>query len=321
MATRTTHRQKTLGICSLVLASVIWGTAFVAQKTGMDDMSPMLFNASRSFLGAVCLMVFLPLLDRLLGHRPGLWGGCQSPSQRRSLLLGGLCCGVVLAMAGIFQQIGIKYTSVGKSGFLTALYIVMVPIAGLFLHRRSTWVMWASAFIAIVGTYLLCGVTPGSFNRGDIWIIGCSFLFTGHILVIDHFAPRTDCVRMSCLQFLVAGTLSLISGLCFGETTSLASLRSAWGSIAYCGLGSSAIAYTLQIIGQKHVHPTVASLVMSLESVFSVLGGWIILGQRLTGMELVGCVTIFAAVLLAQVPVGTAEAPRGQDEEERKSHG
>ncbi len=310
MASRAFHRNSLFGISCLVLASVIWGTAFVAQKTGMDDMGPMLFNASRSFLGSACLMIFLPLLDRLSGRRPGLWGECSSPSQRRILLSGGLCCGIILTIAGLLQQIGIQYTSVGKSGFLTALYIVMVPIAGLFLHRRSTWVMWVSAVMAMFGTYLLCGVSPGSFNRGDLWLIACSFAFTGHILVIDYFAPRTDCVRMSCLQFLVAGLLSLICGLCFGESASFDNLRGAWLSILYCGMGSSAIAYTLQIVGQKHVHPAIASLVMSLESVFSVLGGWLILGQRLTPLELTGCAIIFAAVLLAQVPVPTHDSSK-----------
>lgn len=304
MSTQITNRQRTFGSFALFLTAAIWGLAFVAQKTGMDSLEPMLFNASRSFIGVIALMFFLPLLDRLSGHSPSVWGQCSSSARRMTLLLGGICCGCVLAAASILQQIGIKYTSVGKSGFLTALYIVLVPIAGLFLKRKCQWNMWVSAIIAIVGTYILCGTSSESFNYGDLWVIGSAFVYTMHIMVIDYFAPRTDCVRMSCLQFLVAGIISLAAGLIFGERASWHNITQAYIAILYCGLGSSAIAYTLQIVGQKYVHPAVASLLMSLESVFSVIGGWLFLNQKLTALELTGCAIIFAAVLLAQAPIG-----------------
>lgn len=281
----------------LLLAAFIWGSAFVAQSVGMDYVEPITFNCARSIVGGVVLIPCIYLLGKL-----------KSPEEReaaqmdqKTLLIGGISCGVILFLASNAQQIGIQYTSVGKAGFITALYIVIVPILGIFLKRRCGWKIWLSVLIALVGFYLLCMIGGFSLERGDIWLLLCAFLFSFHILVIDHFSPLVDGVKMSCIQFFTCGILSGIV-MFLAETPNMANILAAWGPVLYAGVLSSGVAYTLQIVGQKNYNPTVATLLLSLESVFSVLTGWAVLHQKLSARELWGCVLIFIAVILAQLP-------------------
>lgn len=274
----------------MLLTATIWGVAFVAQSVGMDYIEPFTFNCIRSILGGVTL---LPVI--FLGK-----GKSEPPS--RTLLAGGICCGILLFAASNFQQFGIQYTTVGKAGFITACYIILVPIMGLFLKKKCTPLIWLSVLFALAGLYLLCITEEFSLGKGDVLVLICSFLFALHILVIDYFSPKTDGVKMSCIQFFVCG---ILSGICmlFTETPSFSNIRSAAVPLLYAGIFSCGVAYTLQIVGQKNMNPTVASLILSLESSISVLAGWILLGQSLGLREAAGCILMFAAILLAQLPV------------------
>ena len=283
----------------LLLAAFIWGSAFVAQSVGMDYVGPLTFNCVRSIIGGVVLIPCIFLLERL--KSPEERARAAAESDRKTLLAGGVSCGIVLCAATSMQQFGMQYTSVGKAGFITALYIVIVPVLGLFFGKRCGLKIWLGVFIALVGFYLLCMTGGFALERGDLYLLGCSLLFSFHILVIDHFSPLVDGVKMSCIQFLVSGVLSGAAMLLF-ETPSIAGIVAGAGPILYAGVLSSGVAYTLQIIGQKNYNPTVATLLLSLESVFSVLTGWMVLHQKLSPREIAGCVLIFAAVILAQLP-------------------
>lgn len=281
----------------LITAALIWGGAFVAQSVGMDYVQPFTFTCVRSLIGCVVLLPVIALFDR----RKSEAVRTAERANRRILLAGGATCGVFLCLATNMQQIGIQYTSVGKAGFLTALYIVIVPVLGLFFGKRSRWTIWVSVGIALVGFYLLCMTGGFYLESGDICLLICAVLFSFHILVIDHFSPLVDGVKMSCIQFLVCGVLSAAAML-VAEQPDLSAILSAAAPILYAGVLSSGVAYTLQILGQKNYNATVATLLCSLESVFSALTGWLVLGQRLSHRELGGCVLIFFAVILAQLP-------------------
>ncbi len=219
----------------------------------------------------------------------------------RTLLAGGISCGVALFAASNLQQFGIQYTTVGKAGFITALYIVLVPILGIFLKKKVGARVWVSVALAVAGLYLLCITEAFAIGTGDLLVLLCALVFSVHILVIDYFSPKVDGVRMSCIQFFVCGLLSGV-GMLLTETPDLHEILRAWMPIGYAGVFSCGVAYTLQIIGQKGTDPTVASLILSLESVVSVLAGWLLLGQALSAKEMTGCVLMFAAILLAQLP-------------------
>jgi len=285
------------GSLMLLLTAAIWGTAFVAQSVGMDYVGPFTFNCVRSLLGGLSLLPVIALLARR--NRAG--ESAAAPGNRRMLVLGGICCGVLLFVASSLQQIGISYTSVGKAGFITSLYMVMVPLIGLFMRHRVHPVVYISVVLAVLGMYLLCIKEGFSINTGDILILLCAFFFALHILVIDYFAPKADGVRMSCIQFFVCGVLSGIAML-FTEQPELSGILKAWLPIVYAGVLSCGVAYTLQIVAQKRVSPVLASLILSLESVISALAGWAVLGQALSLKELAGCGLVFAAILLAQLP-------------------
>ena len=221
--------------------------------------------------------------------------------EKKTLIIGGIACGICLCLASNFQQFGIKYTTVGKAGFITACYIVIVPVIGLFLGKKCTKFIWAAVAMALIGLYLLCITDGFSIGKGDLLVLVCAFLFSLHILVIDYFSPKVDGVKLSCIQFLTCGVLSSIPALLL-EHPELSSILAAWQPILYAGVMSCGVAYTLQIIGQKNMNPTVASLILSLESCISVLAGWIILRQQLSTKEILGCVIMFAAIILAQLP-------------------
>ena len=294
----------------LLLAATIWGIAFVAQSVGMEYVGPFTFNGVRSLLGAAVLVPVIFLLNRSkdasatavsqAAELPAT-GATSSAYKTRDLWIGGIACGIALFAASNFQQFGIKYTTVGKAGFITACYIVIVPIIGLFLKKKCSPFIWTAVVMALIGLYLLCITDGFSIGLGDVLVLVCAFLFSLHILVIDYFSPKADGVKLSCIQFLVCGILSMIPALVL-EHPQISSILTAWLPILYAGIMSCGVAYTLQIVGQKNVNPTVASLILSLESCISVLAGWVILGQKLSAKELLGCVIMFAAIILAQLP-------------------
>lgn len=289
----------------LLLAATIWGIAFVAQSVGMEYVGPFTFNGIRSLIGAAVLVPVILILNRSKDTSSAVTDSTStvssSPYKTRDLWMGGIACGIALFAASNFQQFGIKYTTVGKAGFITACYIVIVPIIGLFLKKKCSPFIWAAVVMALIGLYLLCITDGFSISLGDLLVLVCAFLFSLHILVIDYFSPKADGVKLSCIQFLVCGILSTVLALIL-EHPDISSILTAWLPILYAGVMSCGVAYTLQIVGQKNVNPTVASLILSLESCISVLAGWIILGQKLSARELIGCVIMFAAIILAQLP-------------------
>jgi len=280
----------------LLLTAFIWGVAFVAQKEGGAVVGSLTFNGVRSLLGGGLLLVLLPLLDRVgLSRRP------QTAEERKSLWLDGLLCGLALFTATNLQQLGLATTTAGKGGFITALYIVLVPVFGLFIGRRTTLYTWLGVALAVAGLYLLCMQGESGIGGGDLLVMACAPVFAVQILLVDRFAPRTDCIRLSCIQFFTVGALNLPLMFLF-ETPSLTALADCWVSVLYAGLLSSGVAYTLQIVAQKDAHPTTASVLMSFESVFAVLAGVVLLEDRMTAWEWIGCAVMFAAVILAQLP-------------------
>lgn len=278
----------------LLLAATIWGVAFVAQSVGAEYVGPFTFLASRSVIGMVVLLPYIWLWDRKKGLK-------EVQVDRKKSIIGGVCCGCLLFIASILQQIGIQYTTVGKSGFITAMYIVLVPIVSIFLKKKAGIKIWMGVILAVCGLYFLC-MTPGniSLQKGDVLTFFCAVTFSFHILVVDYYAPRIDGVKLSCIQFAVCGVLAMVGMVAF-EAPSVDAVLSAWLPILYAGALSSGVAYTLQIVGQRGMNPTVASLLMSMESVISVIAGWAILGQALSGRELIGCVMMFGAIILVQL--------------------
>ncbi|HIV39325.1 MAG TPA: DMT family transporter [Candidatus Blautia stercorigallinarum] len=293
----------------LFLTALIWGVAFVAQSVAMDYIGPYTFNAVRSLLGGIvlvpCVFLFGQKKKTVKDEDPSKGTAVDRPGD---MITGGLLCGIMLFLSTTLQQVGIQYTTVAKAGFITALYIILVPILGIFLKKRVSFQIWISVVIAIIGLYLLC--MKGSFHlgQGDFLMLVCSLCFALHILVIDHFTDKVSGVKLSCIQFFVCGLLSCILMFLF-EKPAVSDILSAWLPIVYAGVFSSGVAYTLQIIGQKGTDPTITSLILSLESVVSVLAGWIILGQSLTPREILGCLLMFGAIILAQVaPVQKASS-------------
>ncbi|MDY4516135.1 MAG: DMT family transporter [Lachnospiraceae bacterium] len=284
----------------LLLTATIWGVAFVAQSVGMEYVGPFTFNCVRSIIGGLVLIPCIWFLNRR-NQKPEHKTEEQQKHDRKILLTGGVLCGLCLFAASNFQQFGIRYTTVGKAGFITACYIVIVPVLGIFLKKKCSRLIWLSVAMAVAGLYLLCITESFSIGTGDILVLVCAFLFSLHILVIDHFSPLTDGVKMSCIQFFVCGILSGIAML-LTEQPHLTDIIQAWLPILYAGVLSCGVAYTLQIVGQKDMNPTVASLILSLESCISVLAGWLILGQKLSGREFLGCLIMFASIILAQLP-------------------
>lgn len=283
----------------LLLTAMIWGAAFVAQSVGMDYIGPYTFLCSRSILGGV---VLLPVIA--LRQRKQKTEAADAPTgDKKTLLIGGLACGVMLFIASAFQQLGIQMTTAGKAGFITAMYMVLVPLTGLFLGRKIGGKVWGAVAVALVGMYLLCfaGGKVGGINRGDLLEMACAVGFTAHILVIDRFSGKVDGVKMSCVQFFVCGILAFVAMLIF-EEPNLQDLLAAWMPVVYAGVLSSGVGYTLQIVAQKDTEPTVASLLMSLESVFSLVFGWVLLHEVMSARELIGCVLMFAAIVWVQLP-------------------
>ncbi len=291
------------GSIILLIAAFIWGTAFVAQTSASDNVGAFTFTALRSVIGAAFLGVFM-LLRKLYFNMSKKEN--TKPVDIKRSLVGGAICGIVLFFATNLQQLGITVypegvASSGRAGFITATYVVMVAISGIFFGKKLHPVLWAAVAGCVAGMYMLC--LSGGFSGiyfGDVLVFLCAICFTAHILVVDRFSD-IDSILLCCLQFTVTGIISAVLMLIF-ETPDINAIMAAWLPIAFTGIMSSGVAYTLQMAGQKHAEPAVASIVMSLESVFSVLAGWVILGETLTTRELIGCVLVFAAVITAQLP-------------------
>ena len=279
----------------LLLTAMIWGVAFVAQSVGADNVGAFTFLASRSWLAGIALLPLIAVMKRkTVSSEAG-------PGDRRILITGGLLCGFFLFIASAAQQIGIATTTTAKAGFLTALYVIIVPILSIVIRKRVPARVWISAIIAVAGLYLLCMKGRFSLEAGDAMELLCAFLFACHIMTIDHFSPRVDGITMSCIQFFACAVFSTVFALLI-ERPHWAQIRSALLPILYAGIFSSGVGYTLQILSQKNLHPTVASITMSLESVFSAVFGWILLHQALNGREILGCLLMFSAIILAQLP-------------------
>lgn len=287
------NRKKWKGNLLLLLTALIWGAAFVAQSAGMEQNGPFTFNTIRMILGGIVLIPCIALFDKMRHVRLG-WRSAD-----KNLWVGGCLCGVALFTGATLQQFGIQYTSAGKAGFITALYVIFVPLCRLFAGKRPGKLLWGSVALAAVGMYLLCMDGSLALSKGDVLVLLGAFGFTAHILIIDHFSQKVDGVRMSCIQFFVAGALSLVCMFLF-EAPSVPAILSAWAPILYASLLSCGVAYTLQVVAQKDTDPTVASLILCLESVFAVLFGWLLLGETLSMKELLGCILMFVAIVLAQ---------------------
>lgn len=282
----------------LITTALIWGFAFVAQSMGLEHVGPFTFNAVRCAVGGI---VLIPVI--LMNNKKAKRSGPVEKGSTKQLVLGGVLCGLILCVASAFQQFGLMHTTVGKSGFITALYIVLVPIIGVFFKKRASLLVWISVVIAVVGMYFLCINENSPINIGDIYTLLCAVTFAFHIIVIDYFAPKVDGVKLSCIQFFVCALASGVMIPVFGEQPLLKDILTAWGPILYAGALSCGVAYTFQILGQRDTNPTVASLILSFESVFALLGGILLLKETPQMRELFGSLLMFGAVLLSQLNI------------------
>lgn len=292
----------------LVLTALIWGIAFVAQSEGGDAIGPFSFNCIRFFIGSLVLIPVMKLLDAL-GYTEKKE---DSPDTEKTLRKGGITCGIILCVASNLQQAGLTMgCPAGKAGFLTACYIILVPILGLFLKKKCSVTVWIGVILTVAGLYLLCMTEALHFQPQDILVLLCAICFSFHILAVDHYTPLVSSVKLSCIQFFIAGIITAVPMFFLEIKPFSGNFRAwsmafyspdAWIPLLYAGILSCGVAYTLQIIGQESVNPAIASLLMSLESVFSVLAGFLLLHQKLSARELIGCVLIFVAVILAQLP-------------------
>ncbi len=287
----------------LLLTATIWGCAFVAQDVAADVLQPMSFNGSRMLLAALTLVPVCWLSDRrAVKAEKGMAWKQMDKAQRKTLVQGGICCGVMLAAGSVFQQLGLSLgTGAGKAGFITALYIVLVPLTGLFIGKKLGRLVWIAVVLSVIGLYLLCMTGSFSLDPGDGMLIICAACFCGHILVVDYFGRRTDGVKMSCIQFFTTTVICLAGAFLF-ENPTWDAVRTCAIPLIYAGVFSGGVGYTLQILAQRDAEPAIASLLMSLESVFAVLAGWVILGDALSLRELMGCMLMMGGIVLAQLP-------------------
>ena len=287
-------KNKLSGTLSLLLATVIWGSAFIAQSVGMDHIGPMTFQAARCGLGALFLLPVIFLFEK---DKKQYFKNWSNPKLWKT----GFFCGVALFVAAGLQQVGLVYTTAGKAGFITAMYIVLVPILGLFLKRKPPISAWISVLVAVAGLYLLSCVGATEINLGDILMVGAALGFAVQITLVDEMAADLDGLRLNCIQAFVCSVFSALV-MAFTEEVTFSGIAAAAIPIGYAGIFSMGIAYSLQIIGQKHLEPTPASLIMSLESVFAALCGWLLLHEQMSPAELCGCALVFGAVIISQLP-------------------
>ena len=287
------------GSLLLLITAIIWGVAFVAQDVGMEFWSPFAFNGIRNFIGAAVLLPVIFFRDKSRGNMAKKWND-------KTLITGGVLCGIALCSATCFQQYGISLSdqSAGKAGFITAFYIVLVPIAGLFIKKKCPVIAYVAAVFATVGLYILCIPEGVAFKVefADVLVFVCALIFTVQILLVDHYSPKVDGVKLAFIQFLTSAVISIV-GAFVTDSFSVVFNIEAWIPILYAGVLSSGVAYTLQIVGQKDLNPTVASIIMSLEACVSVIAAWVIQGKGMDERQITGCVIMFAAIILAQIPM------------------
>lgn len=296
-------KNKLTGSAALVLATIIWGSTFVAQSVGMDYIGPFTFQATRCMLAVLFLVPVIAVLERKNRKQH------KQKWMDKQLWIAGVLCGLALFVASTLQQIGLVYTDAGKAGFLTAMYIVLVPLLGLFLKKKPSIVAVISIIPAVIGLYLLSCIGVTTINTGDLLLMGCALAFAVQITLIDKFAATADTLRLNCIQSLVVAVLSAVF-MALTEQPDMGNILSCWLPIGYAGVLSLGVAYSLQIVGQKHLEATTASIIMSLESVVAALCGWLLLEESMTPWELTGCALVFAAVILSQIPVKpTKNAP------------
>ena len=304
------NSRKVRQIVLPLITAMIWGSSFVTQSLSAAHLGCFSFNALRAIPAVLVLLVLLAVMQRIHPREK------YSAEEKRALLRGGLVCGAFLALAINLQQFGMGTTSAGKAGFITALYIVLVPVFSTVLGKKAKKSIWLCVIAAVAGLYFLCfdGSSTLSFSSGDMYVFLSAFAFTAQILAVDYFVQQVDGIALSCAQFAVVIMLSAIGALAFGEHTTLEAVKTCIPYLLYVGVVSSGVGYTLQIIAQKNTEPAVASLLMSLESVFAALAGWVLLNQKFSGREMLGCVIMFAAIVLAQLPdlIAAARKKKGK---------
>lgn len=295
--------KKMRGNILLFITAFIWGCAFVAQRTGMEYIGPLTFNGIRSFVGGFTLLIYLFIRNRLQKNKKIDQNSdkAKNPPSKKFTFFCGLVCGICLFAGTTLQQMGMVYTTAGKAGFITALYIILVPLLGIFLGKKIRPVVWLGVLLALAGLYLLCVGEDFTVNKGDMLVLLCSFAFTIHITFVDKVSQRIDGVVISCIQLFICGLIS-VPGMLLFEVIDWNLIMQCSIPILYAGVLSCGVAYTLQIVAQKYTEPTVASMIMSLESVFALLSGMIILKESIAPHEIIGCVVMFAAIILAQLP-------------------
>ena len=284
------------GTLILMITAIVWGISFVSQSVSMELIEPNTFCGIRTLIGAISLVPVILVMDSSKKKK-----GIKTDYNKKTLILGGVVCGIILCASATVQTYGLKYTTAGKAGFLTAMYMVLVPIYSLFLGKKIRPATALSVLIAVIGMYFLCIKEGFKLEIGDLLVLVCAFIFAFHILAVDYFSPRVDGVKLSFLQFLVCGTINIILMFLF-EKPVMSEILKCTVPILYSGIMSCGVAYTLQIIGQKYAEPTVSSIVMSLEAVFAALAGWILIGQAMTLREIFGCILMFTAIIIVQLP-------------------
>ena len=301
--------KKLLGNAILMFTAAIWGMGFAWQRLGMEDIGPVTFTAAREIISAVFIGIVAVIINGIARKKERIRSGPfysdsrDRPARERrgATIRGGICCGVFLVSATLFQQWGIVYTTAGKAGFITAMYMLFVPIVGFVLFKmRHSWTVWLAVALGVVGMYFLCMNEALYLTKGDALMLVCALLYSGHILCCDHFVEKAEPISMSAIQFVTASVISLILAFIL-EVPQASQIRTAILPILYCGFVSGGMGYTLQIVGQKFADPTPASLIMSLEAVFAVLGGVLMLGERMTLREGAGCIIMFVAIILVQI--------------------
>tara|TARA_B100000787_G_scaffold50955_1_gene36796 strand:- start:966 stop:1880 length:915 start_codon:yes stop_codon:yes gene_type:complete len=280
----------------MLLAASIWGFAFVAQRVGMETMGPHWFNSLRFFIGVVALTPVVIWMDR--AQSKSSTGGPKSSN--KTLLMGGAVAGLLLFIGATFQQVGLQYTTAGKAGFITGMYIFFVPLIGLFFRMKTGLGTWLGAAIALWGLYLLSINEDFTLSKGDTLQLICAVAFAGHVLMIGYLASRMDTVKLSLVQFFVAGLLAMILALYFEQLT-WGMIKSTAVPLLFAGVMSTGIAYTLQTIAQQHAHPSHAAIILSSEGVFAVIGGFLLLNEVLPAQGLLGCGLILAGMLMSQL--------------------
>lgn len=286
----------------LLMTAIIWGSAFIAQSKGADVIGPFTFNTVRYALAVVALLPVIYIFSRKKNSENTVDQDIPKTNGTKTLIIGGIATGIALFTASSLQQYAMAFTTAAKAGFITTLYVILVPIVGIFLKKKIRPIIWFCALLAVIGLYLL-SIKPGTFSisRGDFFVLLCALAFTGHILIIDYFSPKTDGVKLSCIQFAVVSIASFVA-MMMTETFVLSEVLDAIIPLLYTGVLSSSVGYTCQIIAQKKADPVISSLILSLESVFAAIFGALILHESMSGREITGCAIMFVAIIIAQLP-------------------